>query len=262
MNKPIIQSLWIGKELSTIEQLCIASFLHHGHEFHLYTYEPMAGIPNGTQVKDANEIIPSKEIFTCKQGSYAIFADWFRWELLYKKGNIWVDTDLICLKPFIFDNEIVFGLEKKGTAAVGMLQFPPEHKFSEFMKNICLHPNDFLPYDSARRKLRKIKRILLGRGCMHAGWGEVGGPEGFTNALKYFNLLYLAKPFTYFYAIPYFNCDAFFNETLANDVDLFSHSYAVHLWNEILRRDDSFDKNMKFPKNSLFEQLKTRYLSS
>ena len=48
MNKPIIQSLWIGKELSVLEQLCICSFLKNGHNFHLYTYEKINNVPDGT----------------------------------------------------------------------------------------------------------------------------------------------------------------------------------------------------------------------
>ena len=99
MALPIIQSLWIGGSLSKIEQLCINSFLKNNHEFHLYTYGEVQNIPEGTTVKDANEIINSSEIFTYNGGSYAGFADWFRWELLYKKGGFWVDTDVICIKP-------------------------------------------------------------------------------------------------------------------------------------------------------------------
>ena len=37
MKNKVIKSLWIGDQLSRLEQLCIKSFLYHGHEFHLYT---------------------------------------------------------------------------------------------------------------------------------------------------------------------------------------------------------------------------------
>ena len=35
----IVQSLWIGEYLSSLEIMCIKSFLKKGHEFHLYTYD-------------------------------------------------------------------------------------------------------------------------------------------------------------------------------------------------------------------------------
>ncbi len=39
---PVIHSLWIGTQLSTMEQLSISSFLKNGHRFHLYVYDDVA----------------------------------------------------------------------------------------------------------------------------------------------------------------------------------------------------------------------------
>ena len=102
MSSSIIQTLWIGGSLSLMEQLCVASFIKNGHEFHLYTYGEVLNVPNGAVIKDANEIIPESEIFTYCNGSYAGFADWFRWALLCKKGNIWVVRLYFLLVFFIF----------------------------------------------------------------------------------------------------------------------------------------------------------------
>ena len=51
MSSNIIQSLWIGNNLSDMEQLCIQSFLDNGHEYHLYVYEPIQNIPHGSLLK-------------------------------------------------------------------------------------------------------------------------------------------------------------------------------------------------------------------
>ena len=260
MSDKIIQSLWIGNELSIVEQLCIKSFLKNGHEFHLYTYGDIANVPKGTTVINGSEILPAEDVFVYSTGTYSVFADWFRWELLYRKGNFWVDMDEICLKPFVFDTDLIFGKETIGSVAVGVLGFPPEHELCDFMRAIGENPNKILPYDSPRIKLKKIRRRLLRRGRQNVGWGETGGPAGFTPAVKHFNLMGQAKPFTYFYPIPHYNWDTAFDETLANDIDLFSNTYAVHLWNDMMRHKKGFDKNAKFPKNSLFEQLKAKYI--
>jgi len=260
MNDTVIQSLWIGNKLSKLEQLSIASFLYHGHQFHLYTYNNISGIPDGTQLKDANEIILERDVFTYHNGSYAIFADWFRWALLFKKGNFWVDTDVICLKPFNFDTNIIFGLENVNCVGSAVLGFPPKHDLCRFLENKCLNPNRFLPYDSIKNKYKKFKRKLLGGGRSDIDWGEAGGPVGFTQALQYFNLLHLAKPFTCFYPIPYTDWHCVFDDTLAHETELFSNSYAIHLWNEMIRIKRDFDKNASFPELSLFEQLKNKYL--
>ncbi len=260
MDNKIIQSLWIGNQLSAVEQLCINSYLKNDHEFHLYTYGDIKNIPKGTIVKDAGEIIPAEEVFMYSTGTYAVFSDWFRWKLLYEKGGFWVDTDEICLKHFDFDTDLIFGKEKRDSVAIGVLGFPPEHELCAFMWDICENPNNILPYDSTRTKFKKLRRKLLGRKRCNVGWGESGGPPGFTKALEHFQLFDQAKPFTYFYAIPHYSWDAAFDETFANDLDLFSNSYAVHLWNDMMRYKKGFDKNGTFPKNSLFEQLKAKYL--
>ncbi len=260
MDNKIIQSMWIGNELSALERLCINSYLKNDHEFHLYAYEDIKNIPDGTVVKDAGEIIPAEEIFLYSTGTYSVFADWFRWKLLYEKGGFWVDMDQICIKHFDFDTDLIFAKQTIGSVAVGVLGFPPKHELCAFMENICENPNYILPYDSPRTKWRKIKRKLLRRRRQNVSWGETGGPVGFTQALEYFKLIDLAKPFTYFYPIPHYNWDTAFDDTFANDIDFFSNTYAVHLWNDMMRHKKGFDKNGTFPQNSLFEQLKAKYL--
>ena len=42
----IIQSLWIGNEISNIEKLCINSYIKNGHAFHLYAYNDIEGVPS------------------------------------------------------------------------------------------------------------------------------------------------------------------------------------------------------------------------
>ena len=67
MMNQIIQGLWVGPELSVMEQLSVSSFLRHGHQYHLYVYGDVKNIPAGAVVKDGNEILPSSRIFQYKQ---------------------------------------------------------------------------------------------------------------------------------------------------------------------------------------------------
>ena len=102
----VIQGLWLGEPLSTLERLCMKSFMANGHEFHLYAYEELQGIPKGVVVKDANEIVPKERIKEFRW--FAGFSDFFRYSLLAKKGGWYVDMDVICLRPFDFPSEYVF----------------------------------------------------------------------------------------------------------------------------------------------------------
>lgn len=258
---PIIQSLWIGSELSVLEQLALSSFPANGHPFHLYIYDDLKGTPESVIVKDANEIIPKNKIYT-RRGSYAIFADWFRWKLLEKKGGYWVDMDVICLKPFDFEDEVLYGCEIYNTPSIGVLRFPPHHPVLKEMVDYCENPNRFRPWDTTKQKFEKtIRKYLLFNNKSLIRWGESSGPVAFKKVLEHNKLAKIGKPHTFFYPVHYFDVMHLFDETYKNDETFFTDTHAVHYWNEIIRRYwKDFDKNATYPENSLIEKLKRKYL--
>jgi hypothetical protein len=145
----IINSLWIGKPLSAIERLCITSFLQNGHEFHLYCYDKIGNVPDGAVLRDAAEILPASEIFSYQhgnaKGSLSAFANLFRLKLLLERGGWWVDADVVCLRPFDFEEDLVFASEWINTASCvtnAVLKFPKGHRIAR----LC--------YEAAREKNR------------------------------------------------------------------------------------------------------------
>lgn len=98
-GKPVVQGLWIGDRLSRFEHNSIKSYLKQGYHYELYTYWPVANVPEGVWVRDAREIIPESEIFTFG-GAITPFSDLFRYKLLYDHGGVWTDCDIICTRPF------------------------------------------------------------------------------------------------------------------------------------------------------------------
>jgi len=261
MSLPIIQSLWIGDSLSSIEQLCINSFLQNGHEFHLYVYDEVKNIPKGTIVKDGNQILDKSKIFTYNNGRVSGFANWFRLELLKKFGGFWVDLDVICLKPFDFPtDEPVYGLEIYDRICNAVLSFPKNHAFLDFMINTNKKPNKFLPYDDWKTKKLKIRRLLKGHGLAETGWGEISGPTGVTRALNHFKIFHKSKPKDFFFPINYWDWKFIYYSSIKIEDKVFKDTYAIHLWNEMSRRVEGFDKNATFSEESLIEQLKRKYL--
>ena len=142
-NDGVIQGLWIGEALSTMERLSIASFLAHGHEYHLYTYEDVKNVPAGTHIRDANEILPASAIFQYReQKSFSGFANYFRYKLLLERGGWWCDLDVVALRPFDFSAEYVFGEETTGSLqpAVnsGVIRAPQGASLLRFAWERCL----------------------------------------------------------------------------------------------------------------------------
>jgi len=225
----IVQSLWIGDNLCVFEQICIKSYLKLGYEFHLYLYnKEMTNIPNNTIVKDANEIIDEKHIFEYEGGGVSAFSNLFRYKLLYEKGGIWVDMDMICLKKLDFDNTYIFSSEYKNNKIhvnVGFLKCPVKSK----LMNLC-----YLNCKS----LSKQKNLR---------WGDLG-PKLFKKYVFKLKLnKYIKTPET-FCPIPYIDFKNIININILN-----TDIYCIHIWNQCWNRNE-LDKNIIL-NNKYFKQI-------
>lgn len=261
----VIQGLWVGGELSLMEQLSIQSFLKNGHEYHLYTYEDIKNIPPGTTVKDGNEILPADEIFTIKSGwgigSYSGFADLFRVHLLKERGGWWVDTDIICLKHFDFESDYVISSSHEGEwgdlANNCVLKLPPDSSLANYLVQVC-----------HQKKLEDTGFGELGPGLIQKAIAELGYEKHIVShgafcpitwrAVK--RIVYPKQKLTPEKVV----------EDIKNQIRPFlrhhqrpgritQNSYALHLWNEVWRQN-SLDKNAQYDKKCLYERLKGKYL--
>jgi hypothetical protein len=234
----VIQGLWIGDRLSTMERLCIRSFLHHGHAFHLYLYGPVANVPRGTTVRNANEILPASAIFQYQNGSYAGFSNFFRYKLLLEKGGWWVDMDTICLRPFDFADDHVFSSEMHhGTPVVncGAIKTPPGSTFCAYAWDVC-----------QAKDPQRLER------------GETG-PRLAAEAVQSLGLhSFVVAPKTFCPVDP-----DYWEEILDSNgrKEFEPETRAVHLWNEIWSFE-KLDKDAAHAPGCLYERLKAVYLDS
>lgn len=248
---PLIQSLWIGGRLSVMEQLCISSFLKNGHEFHLYTYNYIPNVPEGTIVKDASEIIGPDKIFKYKdRDTYAGFSNIFRYKLLFENGNYWVDTDVICLKPFDCDSDYVFASSKWDRMA-GEPMKPFLMESCVIKAPINSPVMDYCYQKSTAQNVQELK------------FGEIG-PDLLESAVKKFKLYRKIANAETFCSVPYTKWTRLINGRLIIawivESRIFLHrSKGLHLWNEMWRQSGA-DKNALFPKRSIYEKLKRRYI--
>ena len=233
----IIQGLWVGSELSVMEQLSITSFLRHGHDYHLYVYGDVAHVPEGAVIRDGNEILPASMIFQYKhRKSYAGFSNYFRYKLLLENGGWWADMDIVCLKPFDFDTAYVFSsewYEDRVLVSSGIIKVPVGSEVMAYTWQTCLGKN--------RQELK---------------WGEIG-PRLMNEAVRKFVLDPFVKPSSVFCPIGFKAWGEVLDPTIAWAFD--ETTYAIHLWNEMWRQDQQ-DKNRRYHPDCLYEQLKQRYL--
>ncbi|HEY9519468.1 MAG TPA: hypothetical protein VIQ98_09405 [Gemmatimonadales bacterium] len=238
MTSDIIQSLWIGDRLSVMERLCIESFLHQGHQFHLYLYAPCDGVPAGATIKDGREILPADQIFRYQggygEGSPSAFSNLFRYAMLFERGGWWVDLDLIALKPFQFGTEHVLGLVRGGKGgsrvAAGAIRVPPG---SELIGR-CL--------EVARAAEKHSVR-----------WGQIG-PRLLRRMAHELGMEASMQPPPVFYDI-----DAADFWRLIRPRQTIPDGVAVHLWAQLWRHY-GLNPDGRYPETSIYEQLIARYL--
>lgn len=232
----IIQGLWIGSDLSIMERLSIASFLRNGHQYHLYVYDDLAHVPVGAALRDGNEILPASMIFQYEQHkSFSAFSNFFRYKLLLEKGGWWADADVVCLKPFDFPDEYVFSSEVacgKEFINCGVVKAPRGSPAMEYAWNIC--------------RAKQPEKLV---------WGEVG-PRLMAESIKGLGLdRFVMRP-RIFCPVGYAEWDEVLNPDKVWNLD---DAYAIHLWNEMWRRNEQ-DKDQSYPPDCLYERLKLKYL--
>jgi hypothetical protein len=128
-----VSSLWIGKPLSRAHKVALRSFVHYGHSLKLYVYDMSLEVPPGVIKVDANGIVPESEIFI-HHGQLAPFADYFRYKMIAKTGEMWVDADTICVSEYFFeDKEYVFIEEMPNFYAQGILKMPSDSNLCNFL---------------------------------------------------------------------------------------------------------------------------------
>ena len=259
---PAIQMFWHGRPLSRIERLSMTSFMRNGHSVHLYVYEEPSGVPEGVRVMDASEILPRTEMFLHRRRkSIAHFADWFRYRLLFDRGGLWADTDMVCLQPFDYTDPVVFAWQDDHHLNNAVLGLPAGDALAKWLAMCCEYPNKMLPYDDLGIRLIKLKRWLKGRGREDVRWGDTG-PYGLTSAARHLGYTEHALPTWHFYPIPFEDHRVLFESPRDGGAATFNGSRAVHLWNQLIEDRRALEKNARFPADSPFEKLWARYVDA
>src|SRR3954452_7197699 len=104
--RPNIASFWHGP-LDALRQVCLRSQVAAGHKVTLYSFEPLAGLPDGVTNADAEPILPrafaerlrpSQPDGTWRDWTTLQFSDFFRIRLMARKAGLWLDADVLLLK--------------------------------------------------------------------------------------------------------------------------------------------------------------------
>ncbi|MDO8389822.1 MAG: hypothetical protein Q7V57_04980 [Actinomycetota bacterium] len=234
------QTFWYGGPLTSYERFCLQSFLDHGHEVDLYTYDPHLVVPAGVVVCDAAQVVPHDDVFVYQhegfgKGSVSAFSNVFRYQLLTDRGGWWIDTDVVCLTSEIDDNAgQYFAREDDEKVAPGTM---------------CLTAGSPV----AARCLERV--VALGRDVR---WGD-GGPRTFTDVLKELGLFDRAAPPAECYPVHYSEAVDMLRPSRANELgQRLSSAMFLHVWNSTLVHA-GVDKHLLPPVGSLLRMIADRH---
>jgi len=246
MSLAEIQMLWVGGELTTVEQLSIVSHLQNGHPVRLFSYEPISNLPEGTIREDARAILPESAIFTnpsaAGYGGLSMFSNFFRYHLLLQRGGIWSDCDSICIKSLTFASDMEYFFATERAPAQQSRQTTPR------VASCAIK----VPPGSA--VIARTLEIAQATDLATAPWASTG-PRALHQAVTELDLNRFMLTPEVFCPIDWWQIQAL----ISGFSMLPENTHAVHFWNEIWRRN-FLDKNADYDPLSLFERLKARYL--
>ena len=235
-----VHMLWIGEKLSQLEVLAINSFSKNGFNVNLWQYQSIANTPKNAKQRDANQILPESAIFTYPNGSYAGFANLFRYKLLSTEGGLWSDTDVVCLANSSLLTETPF-------------------LASERSKEGKININCNVVYNPHPKK-GDIIDLALGvaerMDTSHQKWGETGP--------KLLTMLHRNYPnYTFRVMLPEacnpFNWWECPEVLLSKGITIPTTTKFLHCYNEMWRRKN-VDKEASYPAGSIMSELALKYL--
>jgi hypothetical protein len=111
MILPDVVTFWHGP-LDTLRRTCLRSQLAAGHKVTVYSFDTIPGLPDGIANSEAEAILPHafSERLRPPQpdGSWRDwttlqFSDFFRMRLMAESAGLWLDADVLLLKPVEID---------------------------------------------------------------------------------------------------------------------------------------------------------------
>ena len=251
-----LASFWIGDRLGPIEVASLQSFLRFGDHMTLYCVGNVAGVPKGVECRPASEIMPCDNILRHrKTGSPALHSDLFRYQLLARTDKIWVDLDVIALKPFDFPTPWVFGYESPLEINGAVLRLPRESAALQALLALTPETRGLPEYLSGFRRWKYwLKGMGRGLPIDRWPWGALG-PRALTYYLRKTGEIAHALPVSAFYSVPLTETRRFLDPGGLTPDELPSDAWAVHLWAKELRGALATHHGGQVPRGSFLDRL-------
>jgi hypothetical protein len=208
---PDVVTFWHGP-LDALRMLCLKSQVAAGHKVTVYSFDSLAGLPDGVGNAEAEAILPhafaERLRPTGPDGAWRDwttlqFSDFFRMRLMARGEGLWLDADVLLRKPVEIDpGKPYFAWERPRQLGNSVLYLPSDNHavvaFEELMEQEELTP-DWL---SLRHRLTFALRQLRGGSSRLSDIRvAIYGPAALTALARRADELREALPKKSFYAV-------------------------------------------------------------
>jgi hypothetical protein len=209
--RPDVVTFWHGP-LDRLRRLCLNSQLAAGHKVTVFSFEPIAGLPNGVGNAEAEAVLPHtfserlrppQSDGSWRDWTLLQFSDFFRMRLMAQGAGLWLDADVLLLKAVDIDvTKPLFAWERPRQLGNSVLYLPKSDAivtaFEALMAQQELTPDWLAPRHRltfAWRKLRGGSRRLSDIRV------AIYGPAALTALARRAGELGYALPKRTFYAV-------------------------------------------------------------
>ncbi len=258
---PEMASLWIGGNLSWLEQLCLKSFADQGHHITLYSYSPIDNLPDGVHPGDAAEIFPAEPMYRhAVTGSPAIHADLWRLHLLKNTDKVWVDCDVLCYRPFDYEQEHIFGWEKHNLVCNAVLGLPKNSPALSGLMSFFDDQYAIGPWLKPHQRAELEAERGAGRPVhmTQQDWGFTG-PKAVSWFLKQSGEIDHAQKASAFFAVIFKDRNHFILSRHKPEDQFTKHTKGVHLWARRLKPRLRDDENNKPRRGSFLDRMLSKH---
>src|ERR1700719_1258556 len=209
--RPHVVTFWHGT-LDALRLTCLRSQVAAGHKVTVYSFEPIAQLPDGVGNAEAEAILPhafAERLRPARPDGVWIdrtmlqFSDFFRMRLMAKSAGLWLDADVLLLKSAEIDPaKPYFAWERPRTLGNSVLYLPSGDPiaaaFADLMEQDELTP-DWL---ALRHRLTFMLRQLRGGSNRLSDIRvSIYGPASLTALARRTGELRHALPQKSFYAV-------------------------------------------------------------
>jgi hypothetical protein len=208
--RPDVVTFWHGP-LDRLRRTCLRSQVAAGHKVTVYSFEPLGQLPDGVGNAEAEAILPHAFAERLRPtGHDGVWRDWttlqfsdfFRMRLMAQNAGLWLDADVLLLKPVEIDPaKPYFAWERPRQLGNSVLYLPSSDPivaaFTALMRQDELTP-DWL---ALRHRLIFAWRKLRGSHRLSDIRVAIYGPAALTALARRAGELRCALPKKSFYAV-------------------------------------------------------------